>query len=226
MAQKPHFRPVLGLRSLSELYCRGVGLHSCLLAGPETCAVASLSPRWTSDPQRSLCAALSPSAPNQTPWMAPVPNSSLHHVWGDWWTLSPALSSVCHAQVGWACVLAGEGTAGAGLTWGSSLFGAASRLCTLTCPAGLWSATPATESRSWHPGTKLSCFCCSWHTYYESIMYFTFEKSCNSVLQESNIPVRKGEAINGVFGGKIFCLVSPRFLWNVLCLSELLVFSL
>lgn len=96
-------------------------------------------------------------------------------VWDDWWTLSPARSSACHAQMWWACVLVGEGAACAGLSWGSPLLGAASPLRTVTCLTGPWSGTPTTEIRPWHPGTKLSCFCCSWHIYHESIMCFTLK---------------------------------------------------
>lgn len=174
-AQKPHLSSGLGLGPLCQLCCRCAGLHSCLLGGPETCAGASLSPRWTVDPQCSLCPALPPFAPDQTPWIDPVPDSCPLHVWDDWWTLSPALSSACHAPMWWACVLVGEGTACAGLAWGSPLLRAASPLCTLTCLTGPWSVTPATENRPWHPGTKLPCFCSSWHIYHESIMYFTLK---------------------------------------------------
>lgn len=105
----------------------------------------------------------------------PLPDLSPHHVWDEWWSLSSALSSAWHDQKWWACVLVVEGTVCAGLTWASSLLGA-SPLCTLTCLAGPWSGTPATENRSWHSGTKLSCFCCSWCIYHESIMYFTVKK--------------------------------------------------
>lgn len=199
-------------------------LDSCLLGGPGTCAWASLSDRWTLDQQCSLYPALFPLAPDQIPWVVPVPDSSP--------TMSGMTDGPCHKHgalpamfrcggVVWWLVRALPvlGLPGAHLSLEQLA------LCTLTWLTGPWSGTPAIENRPWHPCIKLSCFCCSWYIYNKNITYFTSKKSCNSVLLESKICVRKGKAINGIFGEKIFCIVLPSFLWDFLCLSELLAFS-
>lgn len=159
MAQKPHLSSVLSLGSFSELYCRDANLCSFLLGGPETCAVASPSPRWTLSPQCSLCPALSPFAPDQRPWMAPMPDLSHRHVWDDWWTLSAAFSSAATLRCGGLVCPSRRTLPVLGLP---GALRAASPLSTLACPTGPWSGTPATENRPWHPGAKPSCLWCSW----------------------------------------------------------------